>query len=168
MRLVLTLLLLTITSAGIASPGHDHGPAESASNGVAAPRFGTHSDLFELVGVLEAAELVLYLDRYADNEPITAAEIAVSGEALKAAATAAPDGTFRVKADALAKPGRHALVFTIVAAGEQDLLEGTLEVPERGAIGAAHADTAWLARWPYFLVLLGAIGVTALLLRRRK
>ncbi len=168
MRLVLTLLVIAFTSTALAGPGHDHGPAPSSGSSVAAPRFGTHSDLFELVGVLEAGELVLYLDRYADNEPVTAAEIAISGDALKSVATAAPDGTFRVKADALAKPGRHALVFTIAAAGEQDLLEGTLEVPDRGAVAAAHADTAWLTRWPYLLLLLVLLGVAALLLRRRK
>jgi hypothetical protein len=149
-----------------AAPGHDHGPDASASAAqTAAPRFGTHSDAFELVGVLQGTTLVLYLDRYATNEPVHGARIEIEGEAVKGTATPADDGTYRVEAAALAGPGKHLMTFTITKDAEGDLLEAALEVPAAAAT-PAH-DFHLVDYWPYGLAALLALAALAFLLLRK-
>ncbi|MES2912759.1 MAG: hypothetical protein V4718_15280, partial [Pseudomonadota bacterium] len=67
------VMLAAMALTGIASEGHDHGEAAAAAAAPATPRFSAHSDLFELVGILSKGQMVVYLDRYASNEPVTGA-----------------------------------------------------------------------------------------------
>ena len=60
-----------------AGGGHEHGDGPPAASSTASPRVSSHSDLFELVGVVEKGEMKIYLDRYATNEPVTDAKIEV-------------------------------------------------------------------------------------------
>ena len=122
MRRLFVVLAVCAATVAWAAPGHDHGPqAAGPAAQAAAPRFGTHTDAFELVGVLEGTTLVLYLDRYATNEPVTGARIEIEGDAVKGTAAAAEDGTYRIAADALAAPGKHLMTFTISKDAEADL-----------------------------------------------
>ena len=71
----LSLLLGGASLAALAGDGHDHGEAPAAPSGPAMPRFAATSDLFELVGVLDGAQLSLYLDHSADNRPVADAQL---------------------------------------------------------------------------------------------
>ncbi|HMM73584.1 MAG TPA: hypothetical protein PKC22_15425, partial [Rhodocyclaceae bacterium] len=92
MKLSPLLAVLSIATALLLSPlaraseGHDHGDATPATTGPALPRFIAVSDIFELVGVLNGKHITLYLDRTADNTPVTDAqiELEVAGEKFKA------------------------------------------------------------------------------------
>lgn len=159
------------TTPALAGPGHDHGDEKAAPATNAAPRFNAHSDLFELVGVIRRGTLVLYLDRYADNTPVTAGAIELEikpaqGAALTLKAMPAQEGVFTA---ALAKPfgpGTHAVTATVNATldgkAEADLLAATFDIPsghvteslshqhsyEYAAMGAALAAIlAALAWW---------------------
>lgn len=137
-----------LASPAFAAPGA-HGPngehldSPSAAGGApAAPRVEAHSELFELVGTLSGGELSILVDRYHTNEPVLNGRLEVESGAHKAVAKFHADlGDYSVDdaafLQAIGKPGEHPLVFTIAAAGETDLLDGTLRV---GAAGDAHDD----------------------------
>lgn len=137
-------LSLLPPSAAFASPGahgpngeHLDGPPSAAAAGSAQPRFEAHSELFEIVGRLEARQLQLYISRYESNEAVLRAKVEVELGAAKAPAEFNAEAGSYVLGDqvllaALARPGRHALVFTITAGTETDLLDASLAVAAQG------------------------------------
>ena len=159
--LMLVLALLPISV--VADEGH--GAPPSAPHTVLAPRVEAHSDSFELVVVLESGKLTIYLDRFATNEPVTNAAIEIESGAFKATARSSGEGVYTAPAAALTKPGEYPLVFTIRAAGETDLLNGTLGVPPPP--GAVSHPRDWI-EWLVWIAgaLVGLAGI-AWLLRRR-
>jgi hypothetical protein len=139
---VLCLGLLVALSCAPASAheGHDH-DAEAArtappASAFAAPRFGTASELFELVGALDGQRLVLWLDHAADTSPVTDAtlELEIAGRPMRARAAG---DTYVIELDAPLEPGRVAIVATVVAGGDTDLLAAELVVPAPVGVAAA-------------------------------
>lgn len=153
--------LVAILTAGAIFPAwsaddHSHEPAAAA--GHASPRMEAHSDLFELVGVVDKGQMTIYLDRYATNEPVLGARIEFESGPNKGAAIAQADGTYLIKFDALSQPGELPFAFTVSAGADTDLLAGELDLK------AAHEDHAdagrpWL-RWTAY----GIAGVLSLAL----
>lgn len=130
--------LLAAAPAAFAHAGHDdETPASPAGTG--APRIEAHSDLFELVGVAREGALVLFLDRFATNEPVERAVLEVGVGDKTMVAEPQPDGTYLLRAPWLAQPGKYELVVTVTAGEEADLLNGTLELPEAPHAAAATA-----------------------------
>jgi hypothetical protein len=136
-RTALGVLMLAVAATAVAGPGA-HGPngehldapitLRAAS---ALPRVEASTEAFELVAELRAGELVIVVDRYESNEPVLNARLDVESGALKAvAAFRAEQGTYVVTdaamLKALAAPGEHGLVFTLVAGNDSDLLDATL------------------------------------------
>jgi cobalt-zinc-cadmium efflux system membrane fusion protein len=154
-----------------AGEGHDHGDkAPAASAGAGSPRVASHSDLFELVGIVDKGEMTLYLDRHPSNEPVLGATIEVEAGAAKGIATAQADGTYRFKHPLLAQPGTLAVSFTVIAGKESDLLAGDLKLDDPHA-GHAHDEAArpwlrWLAYGGTALALLAIAFLAARRLRR--
>ena len=168
--IVIATLMLLLTPAVWASPGHDHGDAPAASVGTASPRVTSHSDLFELVGVVEKGEMTIFLDRYATNEPVKDAKIDVEIGNIKGVAAVQPDGSYLFKNDVLAKPGELAVSFTVIAGKDADLLAGDLKIGSP-VDDHAHdaADKPWM-RWAAYAggaLLLIVIAVAVLLRRKR-
>lgn len=124
-------MFLAIASAARAHEGHDHGP-EPAVKTDASPRGHASSAQFEVVAIAKAGDLVIYLDRFATNEPVAGATIEIESGAFKAVAAAVAPGVFSVPGDAFEAPGRHALTITIEtdakSGGVSDLLSATLDV----------------------------------------
>lgn len=169
--------LLLSAAPAIAAPGahgpngeHLDAPAQANSTGGAVPRIEAHSEAFELVGRLQGGELSLLINRYATNEPVLNATVEVETGTLKAPATFHADmGDYAVDdaamLKALAAPGEHSLVITILAGSDSDLLDGTLNVPGAAAgdhghshdegHAPGHSRTVWLA---LALVVLVAVG----------
>lgn len=144
-------LLLTNMST-IAAPGA-HGPNGEHLDGPttmraasALPRVEAKSEAFELVAELRAGELAIVVDRFETNEPVLGAKLEVESGTLKAvAAFRAEQGDYAVTdaalLKALAAPGEHGLVFTLVAGNDSDLLDGTLVgIPGGMATAAAKDD----------------------------
>ncbi len=136
---------------------HDHGADASAatdsSESHAAPRMEARTEAFELVATLEAGELSVMVDRYATNEPVLGGQVDVELNGIQAqGAFHADQGDYAFTdpalLKALAQPGHHALVFTVVSGDDSDLLEGALHV-EPDAIQSLPTSRAWLglARW---------------------
>lgn len=150
-----------------ADAGHDHGDAAPTAVGVGSPRVSSHSDLFELVGIVDKGEMTIYLDHHASNEPVLGAKIEVQAGAVTAAALAQADGTYRFAHPALTQVGSLPVSFTVIAGKQSDLLAGDLEIPDPHA-SHAHDDAhqwfggfgqhGWLA-----YVAVGALAALALL-----
>jgi hypothetical protein len=106
------------------------------ATGPALPRFAAVSETFELVGVLNGKQITLYLDRAADNAPVTDAqiELEIGGAKLKAEKH---EDAYEVVLAAAPKPGVLPITATVTAGKEVDLLAGELDLHEE-----AHADEA--------------------------
>lgn len=176
LALVTSLSAPSVAAPGAHGPGGEHLDAPAAANGSAAsPRLEARSELFELVARLEGGELSILIDRYESNEPVLGANVAVASGALEASAKFHADlGDYAVDdpalLQALGSPGEHALVFTIVAGKESDLLEGVLS---NGAAQAApdaahdHCHAAERAAWAG-AGLLGFAAIAFIAWRRRR
>ncbi|MES2710230.1 MAG: HlyD family efflux transporter periplasmic adaptor subunit, partial [Pseudomonadota bacterium] len=165
------LLLHLIGPAG-ASPGgpdHSHGPEEVAGAVQPHPRFVAESEIHQLVGVLRDGVLTLYLDRQADNAPVTDAPITLEVGGKAVMVEPRPDGTYRATLEGLPSGGEIEVLITIGGAAP-DLLIGTLTLgPEvaSGGAGAASALTAFLHRpleMERALIGMAGTGMVALLL----
>jgi len=147
----LSALLMIGTASTLAGPGA-HGPNGEHLDGpatmraaTALPRVEAKSEAFELVAELRPSELVILVDRYESNEPVLGARLEVESGALKAvAAFRAEQGDYAVTdtamLKALAAPGEHGLVFTLVAGKDSDLLDGTLVGSADGVATATTKD----------------------------
>jgi len=150
----------------------DHGAEGPAAAGaVTSPRISSHSDLFELVGVVENSEMKIYLDRYASNEPVIDAKIEVEAGTAKGSATPQPDGSYSFKHELLGEPGTLAVNLVVAAGKDTDLLAGDLVITDPHAEDDhASAKRPWL-RWAAYagaVLLLAALAAAAWRNRRRK
>ena len=122
------------------------------------------------MGRLQGGELSILINRFATNEPVLNATVEVETGNLKAPAKFHADmGDYAIDdanmLKALAAPGDHPMVVTVLAGNDSDLLDGTLTVA--GAVlddhGHSHDDghahgpsrTVWLA---LALAVLAAVG----------
>src|SRR3954463_14345116 len=146
---LITAVLLG-SAAALAHGGEDHGEKPAATVTAAQPRVAIHSEQYELVGVLRGPWLDVYLDRFGTNEPVTGAKIAVTISDEETTAEPSPGGTYKVASAKFAGSGRLELVFAITAPSGDDLLIGTLALPDRAAAPVASAPapagTSWAAR----------------------
>jgi hypothetical protein len=151
-------LALTVNPA-IAGPGHDHGDeAPAAAAGPVSPRFEAHTDLFEVVGVLEGDELSVFIDRFADNAPVLKAKVELESGSTKAVGEFhEKHGDYRFAAAPFKKPGSHPITLTVMAGDETDLLAGDLVVPDQHAEHDHEESSHLMERFG-----LGVLGLIAL------
>lgn len=185
--LVASLALL----AAFAVPAHDgveHG-AEAASEAASepanapaadlagstslqAPRIAFSTPQLEVLIVREPAALVIHVDDYATNAPLTGLQLSLQSGAELVAATPAADGSYRVPNAQLAQPLTQVMPLQLRLRGEgiNETLRGELPAAtEASAEAAAHAEphgprVAGAAA----LLGLGLIAGFALRLRRRR
>jgi hypothetical protein len=168
-------------SSALASPGahgpngeHLDGQANATGATTTVPRIETFTEAFELLGHLSGGELSIMIDRYETNEPVLNGALEVQYKDLKAKAKFHADlGDYAVDDPkflaAIAKPGSHALLFTLVAGEESDLLEGTLTVAAAADDhGHGHGVSRWLLAAIAGAILAGAVVLVARRRRQRK
>ncbi len=131
------LLAPPLATAAGEGHGHEHGEAAASTAGPALPRFAAVSDLFELVGVLKGQQITLYLDRAADNSPVTDAQIELEIGNKQFKATKQGTDEFEVMLTEAPQPGVLPITATVIAGADADLLAGELDIHD-----AAHADEA--------------------------
>lgn len=165
LKAFITAILLALSMPLLAHEGHDHGAAAKPADVRLAPRFELRSEGLELVGVLAGKDLIIYLDRAADNAPIPGAQIEIEGQGIKGVATEMADGIYQLAAPSLMQAGKYPLTITVQAGDIVDLLSASLEVGEAAAAvtDAGHADRNW---WLYagtpLLLLAGGLIVRRL------
>lgn len=151
-RRLAKVILCFFLSVGavLAHEGEEHGqPVTPLSQEGMEPRLALISEEVELVAILRADRLWIYVDRYVTNEPISGLNIDVESPAVQPArAQVESEGIYSVAAPGLAEPGRYELTFTLQGAGIDDLLAGTLEIAAQAATPAIEQkriDWRWLA-----------------------
>lgn len=159
---------------GAHGPGGEHldGPAPVLSAGASVPRVEAKSETFELVARIEGGALSILIDRYDTNEPVLGAEVEVEVGSLKQKAPFRREqGDYAVTDPALvalaSSPGSHALVFTVSAGKDSDLLEGTMQVAARSHPGGAGALASYASIAGVFGGVL-VVGWAGVFLRRRR
>ena len=110
----------------LAHEGHDHDAPPPAAIANLAPRAEAVSELYELVAIARAGELVIYLDRFATNESVDGASIEVETPAGPEPARAMANEPYRLSAPWSNKPGSYDLIFTVTKDGIADVLPATL------------------------------------------
>ncbi len=165
---IIFVAIAMFLTAAFAGEGHDHGDAAPAATGTGSPRVSSHSDLFELVGIVDAGAMTIYLDRHATNEPVTGAKVEVEAGAAKGVATPQADGTYRFEHPVFKEAAALAVSFTVLAGLETDLLAGDLTLKEsHGGHDDEHAARPW-RRWAaYAAAGLALLAVAATLMRRK-
>jgi hypothetical protein len=177
----LAACLLIASGPGLAGPGA-HGPGgehlDNAGSAVhsgsgSVPRLEAKSEIFELVARIEPGAVTAFVDRHDTNEPVLGASLEIEVGTLKRQAVFRREQGDYAVVDAeivkrLSAPGSHALVFTITAGKESDLLEGALHV---GVAGAGNGGAYPLARYgglagALAAALLAIAGIVAI--RRRR
>lgn len=151
-----------VAAAVLAGPGHDHGDEAPVAAATASPRVSGHSDLFELVGVVDRGVMTIYLDRYDSNEPVTGARIEVEAGAAKGVAQPQPDGSYRFEHAVLRAPGTLAVSFTVSDGKDADLLAGDLKLPDAHA-GHDHDHAGDSLVWSHWVVYAGGALLLAVL-----
>jgi membrane fusion protein, heavy metal efflux system len=137
--------LLCWMAAAPATPheGHDLEPAEAAVASRGLPRLVANSESYELVAVLEGPRLIVYLDRFGDNSPVTDAHMTVTVNEEPVVAEAAGDGTYAIMSKLFERGGLFELVFDIKAPETDDLLIGKLSLPNAGSAGGPSNPMPW-------------------------
>jgi hypothetical protein len=171
-RVLALAALLGLSNLAWAHGDEDHGDTPMAVNGAGLPHVEAHSDLFELVGQLGAQGLTLLIDRYDSNAPVLGAKVTVESGGIEAAATfQAEHGDYAVRDErllALLRQGdEHALVFTITAGNDSDLLDGTLRRPVRVAPAEHATGLPWGQALGGLALLAVLIAVAYVYLQRR-
>lgn len=164
-RAVAAAVLMALSMPLLAHEGHDHQVAAKPADVRLAPRFELRSDELELVGVLAGQDLIIYLDRAADNAPIPGAQIEIEGQGIKGLATERAEGVYQLSVPSLTPAGKHPLTITVQAGEIVDLLAADLEI---GAVAAAVPEPGDSARhwWWFSAAVLLAGGLLAY--RRRR
>ena len=164
--------LLLPPAPAAAHSGHDHGDALPPLPATVRPRMAVETDLYQLVAILSGSgQLTLFLDRAANNEPLTDAVIALLlGEKVLPAAPRV-DGSYALKVPELAAVGRHALVFRVAHPDGEDLIAGELEIPASAAADPAIIPAPPKATMgdllPIAIALLAGIAIGLIAGRRR-
>ena len=178
LRTTLIAMLLMAGSAW-AHEGHDHGDqAKTAVAGIT-PRLEATSGPFELVALLQKGELLIYLDRFETNEPVTGAQITVETPAGQLTPEF-KDGVYRLAAPWAPQSGTLDLIFTVSANDQTEILSGTLKLdeahakaPSRGwsllspAMAQGLKETLSGGGTLVLVILAFAAGMAAMLLLRR-
>ena len=147
---VVAVCVAASESRALAHEGHDHGEKPAAAGTVpSSPRVVATSEAYQLVGIVEGEVLVVYLDRAADNAPVTAAtiEVSLNGQAFKAEPQR--KGTYEITAPLLRKPGQIEVLATVLEGSASDLLVGALSIPDPASdtAGAAQGGLmGWISR----------------------
>jgi hypothetical protein len=167
-QLITFLLFLAFTSAALAHGDEDHGQGAAKSGHAthdAEPHIEAVTEGFELVGRFQPNELAIFVSRFETNEPVLDGKLEAELNGVKATAKfRQAQGDYviddRAFLQALAQPGTHAIVFTVAAANESDLLEGTLKVQPNAAAGNhSHFPWAWVGGGAAAVLVLAALAV---------
>lgn len=128
--MMMALLLLFVASpTTVAHEGHDHGPPAASGAAPPSPRVVATSERYQFVGIVEGEVLVVYLDRSADNVPVTTATMEVSINGTSRKAELQKDGTYEISSPRLKTPGSHEVLVTITDGDINDLLIGAVVIP---------------------------------------
>ena len=139
-------------------------PVTSAFAQFLAPRLEARGTEFELLGLVDANGITIYLDDLKTNAPIVGAtfdfDIGTSGRTLTVKET--EPGLYWADAKWLSRPGSHDLIISVTAGNRSDLLGATLvNPPVTPVISSLWAE--WKGRSGLLLAFVGGLLATQVL-----
>lgn len=138
---------LGLLNPSLAHEGHNHGDEVVPSGSLPiAPRATATSDDFEVVAAAADGRLIIYIDRFATNEPIAGATVEIVENDVTAPAAETAAGVYTISGWAR-PPGAYNLMVAVDTGDISDLLPVTLEIP----LPIAPASTGY----PTFWVVIG-------------
>ena len=155
MVMITAAIFLFASSPAYAHGDEDHGAAAAASAPTGAnPRVEARTATLELVAAVDADDMTIWIDGWADNAPITGANVNVTIDGQSTTAKAA-GGVYTVSNPKLETAGAHQVAFLITRAGSVESLSAEVNIPE--------ADTSLQnGGWTYWIVA-AAIAVLAVI-----
>ncbi len=141
----------------LAHGGEDHSHDEEPPTSIVVPansgiRWELKSPDVELLGIVNAGQLTLHVDRFATNEPIPNAKVDLENKGKKLTLQTDANGIAQTDADWLAKPGHYEITATILAKGMNDLLIGTVKITDDAINDAVENDSSpWWKFWSNLL-----------------
>jgi membrane fusion protein, heavy metal efflux system len=138
-----SLLLIVAGSPAKAHEGHDHGAEAGTPAASASPRVVAVSENYQLVGIVEGQVLVIYLDRFADNAPVTSAGLEVTLGETVIRAEFQKNGTYEVTSPLLKTPGSIEVLVNVVDGASTDLLVGALQIPSAAPSATGFDHDIW-------------------------
>lgn len=121
----------------------DHGAAKAPVGVSASPRLEATTETLELVAVAKADDLTIWIDGFADNVPVTDANVSVTIDG-KTASAAAKNGVYSLEHDGLLTAGDHEVSFLVSRGDAIDSLSGVLSVPRPAVPAGAVFPWMWL------------------------
>lgn len=140
---VALMLQFQAARLALAHEGHDHGAATNTTSAPTLPRVTAASESYQLVGLLEGEVLVIYLDRFADNAPVTSAALEVIVDGTPIPAELQKNGTYEVVSPSFKVAGSHEVLVNITDGANADLLVGSLRIPSPEAESSIFDHTVW-------------------------
>lgn len=166
MRCFFSIVLMSLSLSVYAHGDEEHAGAAPVPSQSVAPRALASTEEFEMVAVLDAKKMSIYLDRFASNEPVLKAKVEVEGAGVKAYAKETSPGVYEIELPLL-KPGKYPLTMTLEAGDVNDLLSTSLDI-ESPAVSAQHnGKLPLLSLWSVATVLVLALSVFIYLVIRR-
>jgi cobalt-zinc-cadmium efflux system membrane fusion protein len=162
---LITSLLLTFIVPVYGHEGHSHDEPVRTLAPVA-PRGEAHSNEFEIVALFRNNELIVYLDRFATNEPIANAEIEALTPSGSEKAIANADGSYRLPAKWADGRDHYDLIFTVTLGEISEVLPVTIAGAATASAPRAASVSMQMAVLYAFLAAIVAFAGGALLISR--
>lgn len=148
------LILSGFFSVAMAHEGHQHEKDKPGSFVTVAPTLIAVSENYELVAVLQARQMTVYLDQFKSNAPVSDAELEFDFSGTIVKATRNADGTYSVTLPKnIDLKSSLPITVTIIAAAGADLLSGDLVIPN------SETHSSWMSLW-----LIAAVGTSIIAL----
>lgn len=147
---------LTTMNPAFGHGGEDHGAPPPPVAQAVELRTAAATEEFEVVTLLEGKKLVVYVDRFASNEPVAQAKVEIEGAGLNGVANETTPGTYVLDVTAPLPPAKHPLTISVEAGDSVDLLSATLDT---SASVATEVHTHGWSEW----VIWGVSGALLLM-----
>ena len=144
MAMLAAVIFLTIPAIVSAHGDEDHGATTNIGAPTGAkPRIEARTATAELVGAVDGDDMTIWIDGWADNAPITNANVNVTIDGQSKSAKSA-GGVYTLSDPKLETAGTHQLAFLITRAGNVESLSAELNVPGAQATAASDGWTYWI------------------------
>lgn len=164
------LATFALVASAAAHEGHSHDEPVPSATDTTTPRGVGQSDQFEVVAIAKSGDLVVYVDRFATNEPIASATVEIEAPQGSVTTEPYPDGTYRVRAPWLNPNGATDLILTITAGSDVDIVPLSITAPPARAIASVSSSTIPSAREFFYLAggVLGGFALASLMSGRSR
>ena len=155
MAFVLATTLLSVPTILFAHGDEDHSATATINTPTgASPRIAARTATLELVAVANADDMIIWIDGWGDNAPVTDANVNVTIDGRSKTANLTSD-VYTVSDANLKTQGTHKLAFLMTRAGALESLSAELKV-------AAADDIATTGEWTYWIIALALIALAVI------